>query len=210
MYRDYLPYFAALSILLLLHGFAMAGESPLPPTDRQTPTALIKETADHLLDELGNEYDNSRLIALVDKTVVPHLDMPRIAKIVLGKYSRRVDKAQFAAFTDEFQALLVKTYASSLQRISGKDIQIMPAKYASNGTASVQMNVVRADERPVKVTFVTHNRNGPWLVYDIRIEGISLVTNYRSEFANLIAQGGFDSLMEQLRSRNRQPKLAAN
>jgi phospholipid transport system substrate-binding protein len=121
-----------------------------------------------------------------------------------------VDKAQLAAFTDEFQALLVKTYASSLQRISGKDLDVKPAKYAKNGTASVQMNVERPDERPVTVTFLTHDRNGPWLVYDIRIEGISLVTNYRSEFANLMAQGGFDGLMEKLRSRNRQSRLAAN
>jgi phospholipid transport system substrate-binding protein len=210
VYRDYLPYFAALSILLMLHGFAQAAGSSPEPHDGQSPSTLIQQTADHLLGELGGDNNNGKLIALVDETVVPHLDMPRIARIVLGKHSRRIDKRQFSAFTSEFQSLLVKTYASSLQRISGRDIEVMPAKYADNGTASVQMKVVRPDGRPVSVTFKTHNRTGPWLVYDIRIEGISLVTNYRTEFANVIAQSGFDGLMKQLRSRNQRPRLASN
>jgi phospholipid transport system substrate-binding protein len=61
----------------------------------------------------------------------------------------------------------------------------------------------------VAITFLTHNRNGPWLVYDIRIEGISLVTNYRSEFASVLSNTDFEGLMVKLRARNRQPQLAA-
>jgi phospholipid transport system substrate-binding protein len=128
---------------------------------------------------------------------------------VLGKYVRQVDAAGLAAFTQEFQALLVRTYATSLKAYGGEKINVMPAKPANNGTASVQMNIHRPGAAPIAISFLAHHKTGPWLVYDIRIEGISLVTNYRSEFTTILGNSGFEALMSQLKSRNRQPQLAA-
>jgi phospholipid transport system substrate-binding protein len=212
MCKEYLPYLLALSLLMLLQSVVGASEA-LPSGNADSPTALIQGTVDQLLGRLERGTDGvndnpERLYALVNDIVVPHLDMPRIARIVLGKYARQVDAAGLAAFAQEFQSLLVRTYATSLQAYSGEKIDVMPAKQASNGTASVQMTVHRAGAAPIAISFLTHNKTGSWLVYDIRIEGISLVTNYRSEFTTILGNSGFEALLNQLKSRNRQ-QLAA-
>jgi len=214
MFKEYLPYLAALSVLMLLHSVAGAAETTSAPDTANSPATLIQTTVDQLLVQLENRHASpgdqpERLYVLVHDIVVPHLDMSRIARIVLGKYVRRIDAAEFAAFKVEFQTLLVRTYATSLAGYSGGQIDVLPARHADNGTASVQMNVHRPNSQPVAITFLTHNRNGPWLVYDIRIEGISLVTNYRSEFASVLSNTDFEGLMAKLRARNRQPQLAA-
>jgi len=214
MFKDYLPYLAALSVLMLLHTVAGAGETTSVPDAADSPSTLIQSTVDRLLEQLENSHATrgdkpEQLYALVNEIVVPHLDMSRIARIVLGKYVRRIDAAEFAAFKSEFQILLVRTYATSLAGYSGGEIHVMPAKLADNGTAAVQMNVHGSGTQPVVITFLTHKRNGPWLVYDIRIEGISLVTNYRSEFAGVLANTDFEGLMAKLRARNSQQQLAA-
>jgi phospholipid transport system substrate-binding protein len=214
MCKDYLPYLLALSFLMLLHSVAGASEAPPASSDADSPTASIQATVDALLGRLERGTDSAgdnpeQLYALVNDIVVPHLDMPRIARIVLGKYARQVDAAGLTAFTQEFQTLLVRTYATSLQAYGGEKIDVMPAKHSDNGTASVQMNVHRPGAAPIVISFLMHNKTGPWLVYDIRIEGISLVTNYRSEFAVILGNRDFETLMTQLKIRNRQAQLAA-
>ena len=118
MCKEYLPYLIALSFLMLLHSIAAASGSLPAPDNVDSPTALIQGTVDQLLVRLESDTDSAsdspeRLYALVNDVVVPHLDMPRIARIVLGKYARRVDADELAAFTQEFQTLLVRTYATS-------------------------------------------------------------------------------------------------
>lgn len=214
MCKEYLPFLLALTFLMLLHSIAGASEVLPASGHADSPTALIQDTVDRLLARLESDADGTsdnpeHLYALVNDIVVPHLDMPRIARIVLGKYARRVDAADLAAFTREFQALLVRTYATSLKSYGGEQIDVLPAKRSDNGTASVQMNIRRPGAAPIAIAFLEHNKSGPWLVYDIRIEGISLVTNYRSEFASILGNSSFDKLMSQLTSRNGHPQLAA-
>lgn len=214
MYKEHLPFLLALSFLMLLHSIAGLSDTVPAPGNTDSPSALIQGTVDQLLDHLGSGTDSAggnpeRLYDLVNDIVLPHLDMPRIARMVLGKYARQVDAAELAAFTEEFQILLVRTYATSLQAYAGEKIDVLPAQRSENGTASVQMNVHRAGAAPIAISFLTHNKTGPWLVYDIRIEGISLVTNYRSEFTTIFGNRGFAVLMDQLKSRIRQPQLAA-
>lgn len=213
MCKEYLPYLLALSFLVLVHTVAGANDTTPAAGDENSPTTVIRGTVEELLSRLeastnGAGDSPERVYALVNDVVVPHLDMPRIARIVLGKYARRVDAAELAAFTREFQKLLVRTYATSLNAYTGEKIDVLPAKRSDNGTASVQMNIRRAGAAPIAITFLAHDKSGPWLVYDIRIEGISLVANYRSEFAAILAASSFEDLMRQLQNRNGHPQLA--
>jgi phospholipid transport system substrate-binding protein len=83
------------------------------------------------------------------------------------------------------------------------------AAVSARGTATVDLRVYRADGAPIEISFLTHNRRGPWLVYDIRIEGISLVGNYRSEFSNIMRNQGVEGLIDSLKKRNRRSQLTA-
>jgi len=222
MRTDYLPYLLALALLSLLHVSAAAGESRAQPAGNAalsaehgvSPAALIEDTVEQLLVRLNDgaaAADRSeRLYELVNDLVVPHLDMPRIAHIVLGKHARRVDGADLETFTGEFQTLLVRTYTRSLMAYQGERVDVTQAAAVSaRGTATVDLRVYRADGAPIEISFLTHNRRGPWLVYDIRIEGISLVGNYRSEFANIMRNQGVEGLIDSLKKRNRRSQLTA-
>ena len=113
-------------------------------------------------------------------------------------------------FSREFQAVLVNTYAASLNRYQGGDVDLpIKLKNASDGKASVILQIRHTDAPVILVDFRMHNRNGPWLVYDIRIEGISLVANYRSEFASVLRNGGIETLISQLKNKNGRSRLAA-
>jgi phospholipid transport system substrate-binding protein len=223
MRTDYLPYLLALALLSLLHVSAAAAESRAQPAGNAalsaehgvSPAALIEDTVEQLLvrlndDAVATAERSERLYELVKDLVVPHLDMPRIAHIVLGKYARRVDGANLETFTGEFQTLLVRTYTSSLMAYQGERVDVSQAAAVSaRGTATVDLRVYRADGAPIEISFLTHNRRGPWLVYDIRIEGISLVGNYRSEFSSILRNQGVEGLINSLKNRNRQSQLTA-
>lgn len=220
MCTDYLPYILSLFLLMLLHTTAGAAE---PQTDLaqasavtvvtagatpDSPAAVIADTVGQVLSQLESPTDQApsdpdRVYALVNEFVVPHLDMSRIARIVLGKHVRSTDPATFAEFTREFQVLLVRTYATSLMAYGGENIDVAEtAKGKRKGTASVRMKIHRIDEAPIDISFRTHNKSGPWLVYDIQIEGISLVSNYRSEFSSIVRNQGIQALIADLKRRN--------
>jgi phospholipid transport system substrate-binding protein len=223
---DYLPYLLALALLSLLNGMARAADTPsqlsagrtagVAAVDGESPAALIEDTVEELLGRMkadtGAEADRGEQVyALVTDIVVPHLDMTRIARIVLGKHSRRVDAGDLTEFTGEFRTLLVRTYATSLLAYRGGHIEVRRATQAPvKGTATVDVRVHRSEGAPVELSFLAHNRSGPWLVYDIRIEGVSLVSNYRSEFATILRSQGMGGLIKTLRNRNRQAQLAAS
>ena len=214
MRTEYLPYLLALALLSLLHVAAAAGESRTQTEQGMSPAALIEDTVEQLLvrlnDDAATTERSERLYELVNDLVVPHLDMPRIAHIVLGKHARRVDAADLETFTGEFQTLLVRTYTSSLMAYQGECVDVsQAAPVSARGTATVDLRVYRADGAPIEISFLTHNRRGPWLVYDIRIEGISLVGNYRSEFSSILRNQGVEALITRLKNRNRQSQLTA-
>lgn len=223
---DYLPYLLALALLSLLNATARAADysahsgvgrtAAVAAADEASPAALIEDTVEELLGRMkadtGADADRgAQVYALVTDIVVPHLDMTRIARIVLGKHSRRVDAGDLSEFTGEFRTLLVRTYATSLLAYQGGRIEVSrAARTPGKGTATVDVRVHRPEGAPVELSFLAHNRSGPWLVYDIRIEGVSLVSNYRSEFATILRSQGMGGLIKTLRNRNRQAQLAAS
>jgi phospholipid transport system substrate-binding protein len=224
--KEYLAYLMALALLSVLYSVARAGE-PEPHALSSvangqaaiaagSPAAVIEETVQQVLDRLNADDSpdarrSDELYALVTDIVVPHLDIPRIARIVLGKHARRVDAAALDEFTGEFQTLLVRTYATSLRAYQGGRIDVTQAGQAPHkDRATVNMRIHRADGAPIEISFLAHNRRGPWLVYDIRIEGISLVTNYRSEFSAILRGEDIEGLIRTLKNRNRQAQITAS
>jgi phospholipid transport system substrate-binding protein len=225
MRKEYLPYLVALTLLSLLHAAVFASESPSKQggtalvsnaaIDDGSPAELIENTVQRVLTRLDGDpvpagNQTAHLHAVVKDMVVPHLDMPRIARIVLGKYGRKVSHEQLKEFTAEFQTLLVRTYATSLMAYRGGRIDVsQTAQPSAKGTASVGLRVYRADSAPIEISFLIHNRSGPWLVYDLRVEGISLVGNYRSEFTSILRNQGVEGLITNLKNRNRRAFMAA-
>jgi phospholipid transport system substrate-binding protein len=209
-------------VLLMIASFLSASgawgsenATPLSTGKSTSPEAVIEASIQHILKKLDSEGDRIRgdsgaLYALVNDTVVPHLDMTRMSRAVLGKWSRTVDADAFQRFSQQFQTVLVNTYATSLNQYTGEKIDLpIRTKHSSDGKAAVNLEIRRTNAPVIQVEFRMHSRNGPWLVYDIRIEAISLVANYRSEFSSILRKGGIETLITQLKIKNQGSRLAA-
>jgi phospholipid transport system substrate-binding protein len=183
----------------LLTGAALAGT----PGD---PGEVIQTTADRLHQVLrqtpGDARDPARAYRLADEILMPHVDMERVSSLVLGRYWRSASADQKQAFATTFKRLLVRTYATALQELGDWEMRFLPVQLQPGGEqALVQTQLLRAGAPPMAVDYSMHRRDGRWLAYDLRIEGISLVTNYRSSFARLIQSKGIAGLIAELQAR---------
>lgn len=186
------------------------------------PQQVIKSTSERLKQVL--EEDRQRLLddpayvyRMADEIFLPHVDMYRVSSLVLGRNWRKASADQKAAFSREFKRLLVRTYATAMRELGDFEIRFQPGRTQSDQRrALVKTEVLRPGAPPVAVDYQMHHSKGRWLAYDVKIEGISLVTNYRSSFGRLIRQKGIDGLIQELATMNqaREPakseKVAAN
>jgi phospholipid transport system substrate-binding protein len=159
-----------------------------------------------VLEERRGELDRDpRLIyQLVDQIVVPNFDFERITRSAVGRYWRKAKAAQRTALVNEFQQLLVRTYAKALLTYSGQEIHYLPLRPGRKpGSVTVHTEVSEGGAPPIPIDYRLYLKDGVWKVYDVTIDGISLVANYRSSFAAEIRRNGIDGLIQVLQKRNR-------
>lgn len=173
------------------------------------PQALVKEASDNMLKALKEneaelETNPQKIYMLVQDILFPHFDFERMAKLALGLSWRDASPEQQAKFVEEFRLLLVRTYATAMLEYTNEEIRFLPFRDdVEKGRVSVPMEVVQPNGPSVPMALSLYkNKNDEWKVYDVKIEGISLVTNYRSSFNRDIRTSGMDALIENLAKRN--------
>jgi len=179
-----------------------------------TAGSLVKVTAEQIINRI--EQDRSEINAnprhvfeLVDEILLPHIDFKRMSRWVLGKYWRRAKPAQREAFTNEFRELLVRTYSTALLEYSGQEINFLPVRASADDSSVTVRTEIRPGNGPIiPISYdLYRNDNQEWKVYDVSIDGISLVANYRSNFsAQIRRSGGIGKLINQMKAKNRQAK----
>lgn len=146
-----------------------------------------------------------RLYSVVDRVLSPHVDLNGMSRWVLGARWRELDAGQRSRFEEEFRRLLVRTYGTAIQTVSPDDIHYLPSRdEGRTAHTTVRTQVSPPGEAAVRIDYAMHMRADSWLVYDVRVEGVSLVTNYRTTFAEQIRRVGVAGLIEALRRGNRQ------
>jgi len=174
------------------------------------PEQLVRSTTDQMLalfveNRQMIERDPRSLYGLVDDIVLPHFDFQRMSQWVLGKYWRSASAEQREKFLQEFRNLLVRTYSSLLFDYTSQTIEYLPSRITHNGERATVRTVVNGtDGAKIPIVYSMYLKNNNWQVYDVAIEGISLVSNYRSTFASEIRSSGLDKLIERLTQRNQQ------
>ncbi len=172
--------------------------------------ALVRSTADRVLAEVKAnkarlDRDTSGIYDLVQRYVVPHFDFARMTQSAMGRHWRSATEQQRIALTREFQEMLVRTYAVALLNYSGQQIEYLPLRSsASDDDVMVQTKVSDSGAPPIPIDYRLSRSVGAWKVYDVTIDGVSLVSNYRSMFAEQVQRTGVDGLIKQLSDRNRQ------
>ncbi len=201
-------------LLLCLVAFGSASVNAIA-AEPQLPLELIKQTADRMLVKLKEDQavirkDPTRIYALVSDIVLPRFDFERMASWVLGKHWRTATPVQREKFVAEFRNLLVRTYATSLTDYADRTITYTPVRADPGAT---EVTVHTAVEQPgaaaVPIDYSLALNDGEWKVYDVAIDGVSLVTNYRTSFSNEIRKAGLDKLIIKLAQRNQATQPAA-
>ncbi|MGR9107308.1 MAG: MlaC/ttg2D family ABC transporter substrate-binding protein [Gammaproteobacteria bacterium] len=192
------------SIVLILIATVARGEAEL-----SQPQLIVKNAADRLQAAMkenppAGNYDKASQI--VTEILEPHVDFVRVSALVLGKHWRRASRDQKKRFMKEFRDLLVRTYAVAFSEYSGWQIDYKPLKLnPKDRKVFVKTEIIRAGAPPVSVDYRMVRKNDTWKVYDVVIEGISFITNYRTTFKNEVARtGSLDSVIERLAERNKQ------
>jgi phospholipid transport system substrate-binding protein len=199
-------YFAASTLLLAALALLAWGRVTLAQID---PSELVKQTTNRLVAAAESQSnavrsDPQRSHALVREIVLPHVDFDRMSRWVLGKYWRRANAAQREKFTGEFQQLVVRTYATAVNELEGVQVRYLPTRPGRDGEDAVVRTEIRPDDRPpFQIDYRVYRTGSGWKVYDISIEGVSLVASYRHTFRDQVRRGGIEGLIEELATRNR-------
>lgn len=173
------------------------------------PDALVKNVTNEVLDAVRQDKDiqngNSRkTLDLVETKILPHFNFQRMTLLALGREGRQATPEQLKVLTDEFRNLLVRTYSKALTEYRDQEIVFKPFKMAAADTdARVRTEVRQSGGKPVQIDYYLEKAHAGWKVYDIEVAGASLVTNYRSSFAQEIQKGGIDGLIRGLQTKNK-------
>ncbi|CAN4266699.1 Ttg2D ABC-type transport system involved in resistance to organic solvents, auxiliary component [Methylophilaceae bacterium] len=172
------------------------------------PDVLVKQTADDVLAIVKNDKDiqagnQQKLFAVVEEKILPNFDFDRVCRMVLGKNWKSASPEQQAFFQKEFRSLLLRTYATALGKYRDQVIEYRPMQTdASEKNVTVKTQIIQKGGQPIAVDYSLVKGPAGWKVYDITIESVSLVTNYRSQFSSEIRQNGIDSLNKKLADKN--------
>lgn len=189
------------------------------PSASKDPQQLVANTIAELIDRLHENLeqihkDSSIAYRISDELVAPHIDFPRVTRLVIGKHWRTADKQQRQALITEIKSLLIRSYVTAMtsyadQIVARKDrIKYLPSHYKpGDDTAAVRASITLDNGQAVEVQYRLYNDNGTWRIYDIAIEGVSLAITYRSNFGEQIRRDGIDSLIAQLAERNRRGEV---
>ncbi len=174
------------------------------------PDLVARETTDKivvLLKANKDAYakDSKKLYAMVDELVLPNFDFRAMSRTVLGRYWRGASEDQRKRFTTEFRDLLVRTYATALLKYNDEKIVYMPFRLnPDDRTATVKSEVRRTDGGPpIAINYSFYRTDAGWKVYDVTIEGASLVTTYQSTYAARVQKEGLDGLIAGLAQDNK-------
>ena len=174
----------------------------------ESPDALVKRTAEDVMAIVKNDKDiqagnQDKIFALAEEKILPNFNFDRVSRLVLGKNWTKATPDQKAAFQTEFRTLLLRTYATALSKYKNQTIEYKPLRLADGAnTAAVKTVILQPGGQPIAVDYSLEKQADAWKVYDIVIEGVSLVTNYRGQFTQEVRQNGLDSLIKKLAEKN--------
>lgn len=198
------PFFELFLLLLLfLVPTALHGAQSAPDAVLKNVTADVVAT---LKQDNRLADDPWRLGALIETKVLPAFDFSLMTQLAMGKNWRQTSSAQQDRLTAEFKTMLVRTYSGMLTTYRDHAITYKPIRYVPGDTdATVRSELIRSGSKGLRVDYqLTRMAGGGWKIYDVKLDGVSVVTAYREGFAAKIRDSGVDGLIRALADKNRQ------
>ena len=173
------------------------------------PDTLVKNVTLEVVDLIAKDKDikagsRAKLIKVIEAKVLPHFDFTAMTALAMGQNWTKASAEQKKELTEEFRILLVRTYASALAAYSEQKFDFRPLRAKPTDTdVTVNVRVLQPGAQPVTLDYSMEKTANGWKVYDVIVGGVSLVVNYRTEFANTVRASGVDGLIKDLRAKNK-------
>jgi len=177
---------------------------------QSSPVTLIQSTANKVVAAL--KQNQSRLksnpsiaYGIVSRNLIPHVDRISMARSVLGrKVWTSITAHQKRRFTQELTTMVVRTYSKALTKYSNETVLVHPLRggYAGKSRVYVKSFIKRKGAPSIMLNYRLVRYGNTWKIYDMSVEGVSLLRSYRSQFSRELAQGSFDKLLSTMARRN--------
>jgi phospholipid transport system substrate-binding protein len=133
-----------------------------------------------------------------------HFDFADMARIALGYHWRELSQSQRAQFTQLFTAFIENAYLSKVQNYSGQKVAVLDQNSEGKGFARVRSQILQQGKEPIKVDYLLRDMGGDWKIYDVTVDAISIIANYRNQFNRVINDQGFAKLMSDMQAKQQQ------
>lgn len=201
-----------LASFLLLAALAFSVGAIAKPNPQDDPPKFVQDVADELLLVLKNDpqvrqQNVGRINEVVEQYIMPYVDFERTTRLAAGKYWRQATPEQRTALSEAFKNTLIRTYSGALTKVdNGTNMEVLPFRAeADSNDVVVRSNVVQAaNTQPIRVDYRLRLEPEGWRIYDINVENVWLIQNYRNQFAQEINRSGIDGLIVALNERNSQ------
>lgn len=173
------------------------------------PDVLARSVTDEVLaivraDKDIQSGDRKKVTDLVEAKVLPHFSFPRMTQLAMGRNWRVANSEQQKRLITEFRALLVRTYTTAFTQYKNQTIDYKPVRMAAGDTDVVVQSLIKQPNgQPIAVDYSMEKTDNGWKVYNLKIEGVSLIENYRNTFNTEVQKHGVDGLINTLAERNR-------
>ena len=172
------------------------------------PEELVKKITADVLESIKSDKqlaagDRQKAIKLAEEKILPHVDFEEATRLAVGRSWAQASPEQKKRLISEFRSMLLRTYSNAIQPYEGQQMKVMPVRMKPADTeVTVQNQFIRSGAQPVKIDYSMRKTEKGWKIYDIVVEGVSLVLTYRSEFDAVVKQDGIDGLIKRLAQKN--------
>jgi len=195
-------------------GFILAlAFSAVAVAQEMKPEDLVRKVTEDVLASIKSDKalqagDREKALALAEQKVLPHIDFAEATKLAVGKAWATATPEQQQKLVNAFRSMLVRIYSNAIDAYRGQTMRVQPASTRPGSTdVTVRNQYIRPGQTPIAVDYAMHKTPEGWKIYDITVEGMSLVLTYRAEFDQVTRQTGVEGLLKRLAEKNSPPVL---
>jgi phospholipid transport system substrate-binding protein len=172
------------------------------------PEELVKKVTADVLDAIKSDKqlqsgDRKKALGLAEQKILPYVDFREAAQIATGRAWQGATPEQQTRIANEFRSMLIRIYSNAIDVYRGQTMKVLPLRIPPGATdVTVRNQYIKDGRPPVAVDYAMRKMPEGWKIYDITIEGVSLVLTYRSEFANITRDSGVEGLIKRLAEKN--------
>jgi phospholipid transport system substrate-binding protein len=199
-----------MNFLLRITSLAICGWVGTVTAQALGPDELVQKVTEEVMSAIKSDKqlaagDKQKAMKVAEEKVLPYIDFEEATRLAVGRAWSQATPEQKKKLVSEFRNMLVRTYSNAIEAYQGQTLKVLPSrggKQDAKDEATVRTQFMRAGGKPLPIEFQMRKAGDTWKVYDIAVEGISLVLTYRSEFDSVVKQDGIDGLIKRLTEKN--------